>query len=137
MSDQIEKRLRSMMLMSGALVILSMLLIVRVNRSLLTSGGHGLTGSGIGIIVPIALVSLALFITSLSRGSAAVGDEEQSNLRRTRIIVVLVAFLLGMMIEPIFDLDLVSRAPRLMGLMLMSFPLVVIGGVISSYLRRR
>ena len=44
MSDQMEKRLRSMMLMSGALVILSMLLIVRVNRSLLTSGGHGLKG---------------------------------------------------------------------------------------------
>ncbi len=137
MSEQTEKQLRTMMLMSGALVALSLLLILRVNRSLLASGGHGLSGAGIGFIVPIAVVSLALFLTSLSRGSADVADEGRSSLRRTRIIVVIVAFLLGLMIEPVFDLDLFSRAPRLMGLILMSFPLIVIGGVISSFLRRR
>lgn len=137
LSEQNEKQLRAMMLMSGALVILSLMLILRVNRSLLTSGGHGLNGSGIGLIIPIALVSLALFYTSISKGEKASRDLEESKLLRTRIIVVIVAFLTGLLVLPAFDIEFISRAPRLMGLLLMLFPLVAIGGVISMYIRRR
>ena len=136
LSETNEKQLRAMMLMSGALVILSLMLILRVNRSLLASGGHGLNGPGIGLIVPIALVSLALFITSISKQEARSGEGVDSTLVRTRIIVVIVAFLVGFALFPAFDIQFLSRAPRLMGFLLMLFPLIVIGGVLSSFFRR-
>ncbi len=75
-------------------------------------------------------------MTSFSGRDEGSHNQNEAELRRLRIIVVVVAFFIGLMIEPVFNLDLVTRAPRLIGFMVILFPLVMIGVVISTYLRR-
>jgi len=134
----------SLLIGIAVVTLLLMLLIGRLilstNARLIAGEGYGLNGFGALSTLPILLLS-GLLIALIMRFVRTVSQDDDvesplySKQNMRTIVVILIAFFFGMLIQPWLNIDLGFLPTRFFGGLVFLIPLVLIGLLISTHLR--